>query len=970
MSHSLLLEQVVRVRVRIMRILKMNRQLPQRETRSVPRTPFLVRTMENVIGFFLLLGALLVGNVHAETDFYRDVYPILKANCLACHNKKTTEASLNLESPESVKKGGDTGPGVVPGKSAESLIYQAAMQTGDYIMPPKNNKAGAMPFTKRELAVLAAWIDEGAKASVQKAEQIHWQRIAANIHPVYSVDMTRDGRWGIAGRANQIDLYDLGRRIRSIPLIDPATAKLVPGGGPAAHSGLVHSLAFSPDGQRIASGGYREVKIWRQTAFHPVTLPSPATGTIAAAMTSAGSRIACLDAHGVLKVFPSGQNAAAVTIPNVKPSAGAALLISPDGKQVAIQLVDATIGRWQLESGAALSPVKLTTNPRFAGWTTDGRLLTAETDGKIRVWEVPATPGQEAKQQREFVAPAGQRAWLPVPSQADRFVTLHEDGQVRLWQLADGKKLAEFKTPVSIVQALSPDGKRLVTIGGDGIPHLWELDTGKPVHDLPKTLEGEKAAAQLAQQLASHQLDASFHLAEINRLNAENKRLDEVVKKAKTTIETVNKGLADKQKAVTDAQKAEETAKKSADAVTSQLAAAGEKPAPELEKQNKDLQDKLKAAADNTATASMALQKVQNHLKDATADLERAQKAIADNTKEIEAETSRKTAADEAVQKATAELKTSPGTTRQTASQPVATAWTTDSQCLAVLFENGDFRVWSVVTGEPLLDHHTDQAASGQLLLGTGVNDFVVLRNDGTCLLYSLTPVWKLERVLGGKGVNHPISDRANALAFSPDGQLLAVGSGVPSRSGDITLWEVNSGNLAQKWEEVHTDSVLCLDFNSDGSQLASGGADRLARIFNVSTGKQERRFEGHTHHVLGIAFRADDRLLATAGADTSVLIWDLAIGERKTKIGGWTKEVTSIEYAGNTNKLVTGCGYPLVRIVNDGGGQVLSITKMSTFVHSIAVSENGEQIFCGEENGVVHLWKAADGTELAVFRP
>ena len=40
-------------------------------------------------------------------DFRRDVYPILKANCIACHNKTTTKADLNMETPELMKKGGE-----------------------------------------------------------------------------------------------------------------------------------------------------------------------------------------------------------------------------------------------------------------------------------------------------------------------------------------------------------------------------------------------------------------------------------------------------------------------------------------------------------------------------------------------------------------------------------------------------------------------------------------------------------------------------------------------------------------------------------------------------------------------------------------------------------------------------------------------------------------------------------------------
>ena len=119
----------------------------------------------------MFLAACLVQPMarSAELDFYRDVYPILKANCISCHNKTTTKAGLNMESPELMKKGGDTGPGLIPGKGAESLVVRAAAHLDeDLLMPPKNNKSGAVALTASEVELLKNWIDQGAKHSVQQ----------------------------------------------------------------------------------------------------------------------------------------------------------------------------------------------------------------------------------------------------------------------------------------------------------------------------------------------------------------------------------------------------------------------------------------------------------------------------------------------------------------------------------------------------------------------------------------------------------------------------------------------------------------------------------------------------------------------------------------------------------------------------------------------------------------------------------
>lgn len=923
-------------------------------------------------GMALMLTLSVTPSVHAETDFYRDVFPILKANCLACHNKKTTEGSLNLETPETVVTGGDTGPGVVPGKAAESLIHQAATQVGDVVMPPKNNKTGAKQLTEKELAVLAAWINEGAKTSVQKAETVKWHRIAAVIQPVYCVDITRDGAWGVAGRANQLDLYNLSTRTKSGPLVDPNVQKMVPGSPPAAHLGVVDSVAFSPDGSRIASGSFREVKIWHRTSNgQPQLIASPAPGLTASVLTVQGDRMICLDAQQTLKVIKVADGTVTATIAGVKPAGVPQLRVSPDGKQVAVLLENSTIGRWLLETGAALPIMAIPAEPRTLVWSADNAtLMTVGADGMVRLWTASAAADQEVKLVREFQTSAAPAALLTVPGASDRMVTVGEDGQVRIWQVADGKMLSEFKTPPSLTQAVSANGKQLATAGADGVLRVWDLQSGKTVIDLQKSQEAETKIAALSKLLAAHQLDVAFQKSVIAKKAAENKSQDEVVKKAESTIETVKKGLAEKEKAVADAKGPQEAAQKAVDDLAPQIAAADGKPTPELEKQSKDLEQKLKEAKDKATEAEGVLMKAQNHLKDATADLERAKDRIAQNTKASEEATALQTAAEAAVKQSTTDLEAAKAAAVQVTAKPVACQFTADSQIVAVILDNGEFRAWGMASGAAVAQRAGDQPTAATQWTSSGPQGLTAVRPDGTRLTCQFTPAWELQRVLGGSEINSPLADRVNAVAFSPDGQMLAVGGGIPSRGGDISLWNVATGDLIQNWTEVHTDSVLSLTFSNDGTKLASGGADRLARIFNVGTGKQESRYEGHTHHVLGLAFRNDGRFLATAGGDGAVIVWDLEIGERRNKVGGWTKEVTSLKYAGATAQLITGSGDPQVRIINDDGGQVRAITKLTTFVHSIAVSDSGQWILGGEDNGAVHLWNAADGAEVATFLP
>ena len=144
-------------------------------------------------------------------------------------------------------------------------ILQAAAHKGELVMPPKGNKTGAKKLTSKEVALLKSWIDQGAKTSVQQARQVVWQALPPGINPIYAISLTKDGRWAACGRANQIFVYDLATRQFVTRLTDDSLIRRdTPQRGGVAHLGLVQSVTFSPDGTRLASGSFREVKIWRQ----------------------------------------------------------------------------------------------------------------------------------------------------------------------------------------------------------------------------------------------------------------------------------------------------------------------------------------------------------------------------------------------------------------------------------------------------------------------------------------------------------------------------------------------------------------------------------------------------------------------------------------------------------------------------------------------------------------------------------
>ena len=119
-----------------------------------------------------------------------------------------------------------------------------------------------------------------------------------------------------------------------------------------------------------------------------------------------------------------------------------------------------------------------------------------------------------------------------------------------------------------------------------------------------------------------------------------------------------------------------------------------------------------------------------------------------------------------------------------------------------------------------------------------------------------------------------------HATAFSPDGRLLACGYGrhQPDRSvvGHVEIRDVASGRVVSELFG-HRNFVHSLVFNSDGSQLATGGWDGEVRTWSVTSGSELSRTPAHDTPILAVAFSPDGRMLASAGYDQVVRTWRLS---------------------------------------------------------------------------------------------
>ncbi|MGI9472607.1 MAG: WD40 repeat domain-containing protein [Rubripirellula sp.] len=233
---------------------------------------------------------------------------------------------------------------------------------------------------------------------------------------------------------------------------------------------------------------------------------------------------------------------------------------------------------------------------------------------------------------------------------------------------------------------------------------------------------------------------------------------------------------------------------------------------------------------------------------------------------------------------------------------------------------------------------------------------------DGPVEQWSTEFDWVLERTLGSIDDPSIISDRVTALDFHRDGNSIAVGSGPPSRSGEVKVFDVRNGRVVRDFGEVHSDTVLGLAFSPDGRMLASSAADKTIRLFDLAQGKAIRSLEGHTHHVLSIAWQDDAQTLASASADQTLKVWNIETGEQRRTISGFNKEITAVAFVQSGNQVMTACADGQVRLYDSANGKLVrSFNASGDFLYTLSVTPDGEELVAAGQSGKVRFWTVKD---------
>ena len=286
----------------------------------------------------------------------------------------------------------------------------------------------------------------------------------------------------------------------------------------------------------------------------------------------------------------------------------------------------------------------------------------------------------------------------------------------------------------------------------------------------------------------------------------------------------------------------------------------------------------------------------------------------------------------------------------------------------------------------------------------------------------------KLRKRLGAGQLSGPV----HAVAFCKGDHRLAVGDGAPSVSGAVTVFDVETGQVASRFEGPK-DVVYSVALSPDGKLLAAAAADYGVYLWNIDEKTAVTSLREHRGAVRSVAFSPDGKLLAAAGADGMLQIWATDTWKSVNKVqqtdpiqgvvfspdgdnlawavGGASERTILVrrtetlqeiapvksakpkKKAANTpatktldpagampldiawsadavagGKVFIPCDDKTVKVFNPFGGLTAVLGGHGDWVYGVAVSPDGKRLASGSADGTVKLWNVADNRLLATL--
>jgi WD40 repeat protein len=334
--------------------------------------------------------------------------------------------------------------------------------------------------------------------------------------------------------------------------------------------------------------------------------------------------------------------------------------------------------------------------------------------------------------------------------------------------------------------------------------------------------------------------------------------------------------------------------------------------------------------------------------------------------------------------------------------------FSTDGRLLATAGQH-TLRVWDLAAEKAVwpLEGHQGEVESVTFVQNGAVLVSAALGNMGHYHLWESATgkqLVKLEQVhASANSVGWPVpTNRASgvsvaALASSPDGKILAVGSGGPdgtiwlvdaatgkeirklvqgknwvmalASSADgrtllsqhgatLCLWDVRSGKQLRSFEgsQAGQDNIALAP---DGNTVAQGDFFRgMVHLWDAATGKELRQLAGHKQGVQGVTFSPDGKLLASVGGDSAVFLWDVATGKLLHRLEGTRPWIRFAAFSPDGRSIVSGGLDRMVRVWEvASGGERQRFQGHRAAVRCGRFSPDGRLVATGSGDTTVLVW-------------
>lgn len=255
-----------------------------------------------------------------------------------------------------------------------------------------------------------------------------------------------------------------------------------------------------------------------------------------------------------------------------------------------------------------------------------------------------------------------------------------------------------------------------------------------------------------------------------------------------------------------------------------------------------------------------------------------------------------------------------------------AVAFHPDNELIGVGYEAGTARIWNFVDSSSVLRQFRHNAPVTAIEFSPDGSTFITASLDGTIIIQNTTsgiPLTSFEAELNEAGI--PVA--INALALDNTGSLLAAAKS----DGDAILWR--EGDFLAAFPG-HSGQVTDVDFNADGSRLATASLDGSAKVWDVTAQRAVLTLSGHSNGVTAVAFYPSGERIISAGLDGTARIWNTETGLEPLSLSDHRAGVNSLRYSRDGTTLVTASNDQTARLWDLVSGE-----NIATFAHPEGVN-------------------------------